>query len=188
MPSLNPPSPQMPFDPPAAVRVDAGTPPAPPGKPSAAFVGVSWLALLAGAVAFLIGLYNADLAMASKGFYLTLLLYGLFSAVAVQKAVRDKLEGVPVSPLFLGLSWASVAAVLVLLSTGLWNADLLRSEKGFYAMSFALSMFAAVAVQKNVRDASAADALAKTTEDSGALTARPKTGGARVRAGESRPD
>jgi uncharacterized membrane protein YiaA len=29
---------------------------------------------------------------------------------------------------------------------------LLRSEKGFYAMSFALSLFAVVAVQKNVRD------------------------------------
>jgi hypothetical protein len=30
------------------------------------------------------------------------------------------------------------------------------SEKGFYAMSFVLSLFAAVTVQKNVRDLAAA--------------------------------
>jgi uncharacterized membrane protein YiaA len=34
----------------------------------------------------------------------------------------------------------------------LWNAKLGASEKGFYAMAFLLSLFAAVAVQKNVRD------------------------------------
>ncbi len=31
------------------------------------------------------------------------------------------------------------------------------SEKGFYAMSYILSLFSAVAVQKNVRDIAAAD-------------------------------
>ena len=35
---------------------------------------------------------------------------------------------------------------------GLWNATLTASEKGFYAMSFLLSLFAAIAVQKNTRD------------------------------------
>ena len=41
---------------------------------------------------------------------------------------------------------------LLLLTVGLVNASLQNSEKGFYAMSFLLSLFAAVAVQKNVRD------------------------------------
>jgi uncharacterized membrane protein YiaA len=40
----------------------------------------------------------------------------------------------------------------------LWNADLARSEKGFYAMAFCLSMFSAIAVQKNTRDAKLIDA------------------------------
>ena len=35
---------------------------------------------------------------------------------------------------------------------GLWNSRMAASEKGFYAMSFVLSLFAAVTVQKNVRD------------------------------------
>ena len=39
---------------------------------------------------------------------------------------------------------------------GLWNARLSDSEKGFYAMAFTLSLFATVAVQKNVRDLDAA--------------------------------
>jgi uncharacterized membrane protein YiaA len=37
----------------------------------------------------------------------------------------------------------------------LWNAELEKSEKGFYAMSFILSLFASVAVQKNTRDSKA---------------------------------
>jgi uncharacterized membrane protein YiaA len=41
---------------------------------------------------------------------------------------------------------------VLLLTIGLWNASLASSEKGFYAMSFLLSLFGAVAVQKNIRD------------------------------------
>ena len=41
---------------------------------------------------------------------------------------------------------------MTLLTIGLWNATLAPSEKGFYAMAFVLSLFAVVAVQKNVRD------------------------------------
>jgi len=40
----------------------------------------------------------------------------------------------------------------VLLIVGLWNATLLPSEKGFYAFAFLLSLFGAIAVQKNTRD------------------------------------
>jgi len=39
-----------------------------------------------------------------------------------------------------------------LLTVGLWNATLALSEKGFYAMAFLMSLFAAIAVQKNTRD------------------------------------
>ncbi|MGI9281833.1 MAG: inner membrane protein YiaA [Endozoicomonas sp.] len=89
-----------------------------------------------------------------KGYYLTLILFGLFSAVSLQKSVRDRLEGIPVTGIYYALCWFSLAAVIVLLFIGLWNASLEMSEKGFYAMSFLLSLFAAVAVQKNVRDLS----------------------------------
>lgn len=125
-------------------------------RPSGAFVGASWTALLLGAGAFLAGLWNAQMALNEKGYYLTLLLYGLFSAVSLQKSVRDKVEGIRVSNMYFGLCWVSTAAAILLLGVGMWNATLTFSEKGFYGMAFALSLFAAVAVQKNVRDSSAA--------------------------------
>ena len=55
------------------------TPPI-PGRPSAAFIGISWLALVTATVAFPTGLYNASMSLSARGFYLTLLMYGLFSA------------------------------------------------------------------------------------------------------------
>jgi uncharacterized membrane protein YiaA len=70
----------------------------------------------------------------------------------VQKSVRDKLEGIPVTDIYYGISWFTTIASILLLIIGLWNADLELSEKGFYGMSFTLSLFAAVAVQKNTRD------------------------------------
>jgi uncharacterized membrane protein YiaA len=121
-------------------------------RPTAAFIGASWGALLIGAAAYLIGLWNAHMQLNEKGYYLTLLLYGLFAAVSLQKTVRDRSEGVAVTNLYVGLCWISLIASVLLLTVGLWNAGLERSEKGFYAMSFVLSLFAVVAVQKNVRD------------------------------------
>ncbi len=79
-------------------------------------------------------------------------MYGLFSAISLQKSVRDQLEGIPVTAIYYGLSWFSTILAISLLVIGLWNASLTPSEKGFYTMSFLLSLFAAIAVQKNTRD------------------------------------
>ena len=122
-------------------------------QPSAAFVAASWTALLIGVTAFLIGLYNAEMELNEKGYYFTVLMFGLFAAISVQKAVRDQLEGIPVTNIYYGLAWFCTLLSIVLLTVGLWNAELAKSEKGFYGMSFVLSLFAAIAVQKNTRDA-----------------------------------
>ncbi|PBQ30270.1 hypothetical protein CNR22_00350 [Sphingobacteriaceae bacterium] len=126
-------------------------------KPSNAFMAAAWVALLAGSISFCVGLWNADMYLNEKGYYFTVLMYGLFSAVSLQKAVRDQLEGIPVTTIYYGISWFSTVLTILLLVVGLWNADLLRSEKGFYGMSFTLSLFAAVAVQKNIRDCNIAE-------------------------------
>lgn len=120
--------------------------------PSPAFIGASWAALLLGVVAYNVGLFNAQMALNEKGYYFTLLMYGLFSAVSVQKSVRDRLDGIPVTNIYYGLAWFSTLLAVLLLAVGLWHATLTLSEKGFYAMSFVLSLFAAIAVQKNTRD------------------------------------
>ena len=126
----------------------------------AAFIAAGWAAFFIGTIAFNIGLWNAGMQLNEKGYYFTVLMFGLFSAIAVQKAVRDQLEGIPVTNLYYGIAWFATILSIGLLTVGLWNADLEKSEKGFYAMSFTLSIFAAIAVQKNTRDTKAS----KTTD------------------------
>ncbi len=121
-------------------------------KPTPAFISASWTALCIGMLSFCIGLWNANMWLNEKGYYFTILLFGLFSVISVQKSVRDKQEGVPVTEIYYGISWFTTIASILLLIIGLWNANLSLSEKGFYGMSFTLSLFAAVAVQKNTRD------------------------------------
>ena len=72
--------------------------------------------------------------------------------MSLQKSVRDQIEGIPVTNIYYGLCWFATLSAVLLLSVGLWNARLELSEKGFYAMAFMLSLFAAIAVQKNTRD------------------------------------
>jgi uncharacterized membrane protein YiaA len=121
-------------------------------RPSGAFVGASWAALVTGLAAYLFGLWNADMQLNEKGYYLAILLYGSFAAVSLQKTLRDRAEGQAVTGMYVGLCWLSLAAAVLLLAVGLFNASLSLSEKGFYAMSFVLGLFAIIAVQKNVRD------------------------------------
>ena len=74
------------------------------GKPTFAFIAASWTALLLGGLAFLIGLWRSSMLLSEKGFYFTLFMYGLFAAVSVQKSVRDRLEGVPVTAITTALA------------------------------------------------------------------------------------
>jgi len=121
-------------------------------QPSGAYIGASWTVLVIGITGFIIGLWNAEMELNEKGYYFTVLMFGLFAAISVQKAVRDQLEGIPVTNLYYGISWFATLMAIVLLTVGLWNAELTKSEKGFYAMTFVLSLFAAITVQKNTRD------------------------------------
>ena len=126
-------------------------------KPSAAFIAASWIALGTGMIGYLIGLFRATMLLNEKGYYFTVLMFGLFAVVSLQKSVRDRLENIPVTDLYYGICWFATILLIVLLIVGLWNATLLPSEKGFYAFSFLLSIFGAITVQKNTRDSQARD-------------------------------
>lgn len=126
-------------------------------KPSAAFIAASWIALGTGMIGYLIGLFRANMLLNEKGYYFTVLMFGLFAVVSLQKSVRDRLEKIPVTDLYYGICWFATILSIVLLVVGLWNATLLPSEKGFYAFSFLLSIFGAITVQKNTRDSQARD-------------------------------
>lgn len=134
--------------------------------PTKSFTLASLASLLIGTFAYGIGLFNASMELNEKGYYLIVLLYGLFSMVSLQKTIRDKMEGIKTSGIYYTLSWASCALAISLLGIGLYNAELLLSEKGFYAMAYTLSLFAAVTVQKNVRDRQAySEAMPETDNE-----------------------
>jgi uncharacterized membrane protein YiaA len=123
------------------------------GEPTPAFKGASWAALLVGVAAYLIGLFNATMQLNEKGYYFAVLIFGLYAAVSLQKAVRDKDEGIPVSGIYYGISWFALIVSVSLMAIGLYNAgSIVLSEKGFYGMSYVLSIFASITVQKNIRD------------------------------------
>jgi uncharacterized membrane protein YiaA len=123
------------------------------GEPTSAFKGASLVALLIGVSAYLLGLYNAAMELNEKGYYFAILLFGLYSSISLQKAVRDKDEGIPVTSIYYGISWFALIVSILLMAIGLYNAgSIVLSEKGFYGMAFVLSIFAAITVQKNVRD------------------------------------
>ena len=123
------------------------------GEPTPAFKGASLAALLIGVSAYLIGLFNAAMELNEKGYYFAILIFGLYSSVSLQKAVRDKDEGIPVTNIYYGISWFALIISILLMAIGLYNAgSIVLSEKGFYGMAFVLSIFAAITVQKNVRD------------------------------------
>jgi len=121
-------------------------------KTSNAFIAASWVALGAGTVGYIVGLSRAEMLLNEKGYYFTVLMFGLFAVVSLQKSVRDRLENLPVTDIYYGICWFGTLLSIVLLTVGLWNATILPSEKGFYAFAFLLALFGAISVQKNTRD------------------------------------
>ena len=121
-------------------------------KTSNAFIAASWVALGAGMVGYIVGLARAEMLLNEKGYYFTVLMFGLFAVVSLQKSVRDRLEKLPVTDMYYGICWFGTLLSIVLLIIGLWNATILPSEKGFYAFAFLLALFGAISVQKNTRD------------------------------------
>lgn len=121
-------------------------------RPSPAYATASYAALAIGTVGFCVGLWNAEMMLSEKGYYFITLLFGLFAAVSIQRVARDKSEGFPVSASYHGVCYAALAISIAAIVIGLWNANLLLSEKGFYAVCFIMGIFSAITVQKNVRD------------------------------------
>lgn len=87
-------------------------------RPTGAFVGASWAALFVGAIVYFTGLWYANIQLNEKGYYFAVLMYGLFSAVSLQKTVRDRLEGIPVTGIYYSLCWVSLVIAVLLLIIG----------------------------------------------------------------------
>jgi uncharacterized membrane protein YiaA len=122
-------------------------------KPSFAFVAISWVAALAGIISYGSLLVNSTtLTWSDKNFFFAILVFAVYAAISVQKIVRDRLEGVKFTNLYYGVSWLAVIIAVGMFVNGLFNVNLAVSERGFYGMAMLLTLFGAIAIQKNTRD------------------------------------
>ncbi|MDC9583168.1 inner membrane protein YiaA [Xenorhabdus sp. PR6a] len=117
-----------------------------------AFNLISWIAVIGGISVYLAGLWRSDMQLNEKGYYFAILLLGLFSSISIQKTVRDKIDNIPTTQAYYIACIIAFSASIALMAIGLFNADLLPSEKGFYGIAFFLCLFGSIAVQKNIRD------------------------------------
>lgn len=125
-------------------------------KPSFAFVALSWVAALAGIVFYGALLFNSTaLTWSDKNFFFAILVFAVYAAISVQKIVRDRIEGVPFTTLYYGISWLAVIVAIGMFVNGLFGVNITLSERGFYAMAMLLTLFGAIAIQKNTRDLAA---------------------------------
>ena len=105
-------------------------------------------ACILGMSAFFIGLYNSEMALSEQGYYAVLLLYSVFSSISLQKTILEIDSGISVSKFYRNICMISIVLALLFFIMGLFNAELLKSEKGFYAMSYILTLFSSLGIQK----------------------------------------
>ena len=79
-------------------------------------------------------------------------LFAMFGIIALAKSTRDKIEGIPVSSLFLGLSYAAVAIPSAGLIIALWYAPYSYEQRWLFFVGAVLLLFTTSTIQKNVRD------------------------------------
>ncbi len=128
-------------------------------QPTPAFIGASWSVMMIGVLAYCFGLWNAQMMLNEKGYYFAVLCLGLYSAISLQKTIRDRAEDIATSNLYYMISWTALIIAILLELVGLWNSSLSMSEKGFYLMAFTMSLFASITIQKNVRDMQQANSI-----------------------------
>ena len=68
-------------------------------QPSPAFIGASWIALVAGMGAFMMGLFNAAMPLNEKGYYFIIFMYGLFRPFCCKRVCATGSKAFP-SPTF----------------------------------------------------------------------------------------
>lgn len=121
-------------------------------KPTAAFVGASWFALVVALGTYVVALWRMPLTYDQRWFYGTVLAFGLFGVIAVVKSVRDKEDDIAITPQFYFLSWVAALGPLIAFAIYLLNAPQDELTRGFLFLSYMFAVFAAVVVQRNVRD------------------------------------
>lgn len=71
---------------------------------------------------------------------------------AKPKKVKGEFDAFRPTGAFIGASWIALGVGLISYCIGLWNAEMMLNEKGYYFALILFGLFAAISVQKSVRD------------------------------------
>lgn len=122
-------------------------------KGKSVWLGLSWIAFIAGVVTVCIGIYNMGMAKSVQGYYLQSMLMIILASFNLQKSLYDKGKGVEsVTTWWLGISWGSLLLALVNIFIGIYNLDAALSVKGFYFQSVVLLLVTSFNLQKVLQD------------------------------------
>ena len=105
-----------------------------------------------GITVYVIGIFRSRMEVNEMGFYFAVLILGLFATVSVQEVLRNRYENIPVSGVYFSLALLALVSALTMFIIALIRVELLPSEVGFYGISYFLTLFGAICVQKMVRD------------------------------------
>lgn len=95
---------------------------------------ISWLFMLAGALIYLIGLWQACPLVSGKGYFLGVLITSMFIVYVYQREVKRG----TIDDCFTSVCQMVALLTCGLLLVGLWNAPLSLVERGAYLAAFCL--------------------------------------------------
>ena len=101
---------------------------------------IAWLFMLVGALIYLIGLWRACPLLSGKGYFLGVLMTGMFVAYVYQRAVNLNQS----DERFASVCQMVTLITIVLLLVGVWNAPLSPLEKGLYLVAFIVCLLGQV--------------------------------------------
>lgn len=115
--------------------------------------GISWLAFIIAFVTIGIGIYNLDMPLSVKGYYVQSFLMIILASLNLQKTLSDIDDNVSsVTSQWLLITWIAFLGGIITFAIGIYNLDAALSVKGFYSQSLVLIVLVSINLQKTTME------------------------------------
>lgn len=122
-------------------------------KSKQSWFGISWIAFIVAFVTIGIGIYNLDMPLSVKGYYVQSFLMIILASLNLQKTLYDIDESVSsVTSQWLLITWIAFLGGIITFAIGIYNLDAALSVKGFYSQSLILIVLVSINLQKTTME------------------------------------